>query len=168
MKSSLAKKAISVKTAKVAAPSLRPMSEVGIQHELDVAILNAEKNRLIQDTMDRREASTARPYTSRKLQSTADAQKPDLHVLHPKKSLKLIGAGHLTSTKEQQEPPINSQEHQVNSKQGVGHSTTISSIQTQLHGMIGEWSCAIKQVFFHEEMELNEDIRQPTQLLILL
>ena len=161
-------KSMSPKSLKVAAPSLRPKSEVWIQHELDVAALNAEKNRSIQDKAYGR---TTRPPSSSKksvLKFAEDTRKAEPHI-SPITNSPTQSMGQIPSNKLQRESTFN-KSHPAISKQELVevHSTAISLIQTQLHSMIGEWSCAIKQAIFHEEIALNEDNRHATQLLILL
>ncbi len=151
-------KALPVKSARLATTSLRPMSEVLIQHELDVAVLNAQKNRSIKDH------ATRSPSKKTDLKSASNIQEAQLHILSREYSVTFSDSP--KSTTKLQESSVNNQKHPLISKQGVA-AEGISSLQTQLQNMIGEWSCAIKHAIFHEEMELNEDTRHSSQLLKL-
>lgn len=167
---SFATKALPAKPARLAPPSLLSKSEVWLQHELDVATLNAEKNRSIQDSVDGR---ATRPQSTNKYKkslskSSADTHMADSHISSRTDSATL-SAGQKSSFK-LQESSIVEQGHLLISKQRVaeGQSAGIGSLQTQFQSMIGEWGCAIKQAMFPEEMALNDDARHSGQLLILL
>jgi hypothetical protein len=146
---------------------LRPMSEVWIQNELDVAALNAKKNRLIQDSVDDRATTRQRsPSKKSELKSASDSHKADPKV-SPRTDLITMSVCQISSTEVQS---ISDQGHLLISKHAVeeSHSTGISSLRTQLYDMIGEWSCVFKQAMFQEDVALNEDSRHNPQLLILL
>jgi hypothetical protein len=161
-----ATKALSATTA---APSFGPKSELWIQHELDVATLNAEKNRSIQGSVVR-----ARPQSSRKKSvlitaSDAQTQRADPHISTRSKSVTLSVCEKPLNKIQELSTNNLSQGYRLISKQGVAeeHSKGISSLRTQIQCMIGEWSCAIKQAIFQEEMGLNDSQHTP-QLLVLL
>jgi hypothetical protein len=135
---------------------------VWIQHELDVAALNAQKNRLIQDNGPTNPHSVTKKSMSK---SAVDLHRADLQNSSGANS---VTDCQTTSTK-LQASSINNQVYPQSIEQGVeGHSTGISSLQTRFQTMIDEWSCVIKQAIFHEEMGLNEDRRHTPQLLVLL
>ncbi len=164
-----ATKGQSAQPAQYAIASLRPKSEVWIQQELDVAILNAEKNRSIQDVSRRTTRSPSSSKTSvlksasspyRAYPSTTSRAKSVTLNVDEKTSTKLQKSNQ--STFDQESLPI--------SKKRVGGEQTpdAGSLQTQIQCMIGEWSYAIKQAIFQEEIELNEDTRHTPQVLVLM
>jgi hypothetical protein len=167
---SFATKALPAKPARLAPSSLLSKSEVWLQHELDVATLNAEKNRSIQDSVDASGRATRSQSTNKKSVSTSSA---DTHMadsqISSRTDLATLSASQKSSFK-LQESSIIEPGHLLISKQRVaeGQSAGVGSLQTQFQSMIGEWGCAIKQAMFPEEMALNDDARHSRQLLILL
>ena len=147
----------SSKSAALAVPSLRPKSEVWIQRELNVAASNAQKNRSIPV-----DCHAARPASSSKKCVLTYAPKPDALKDDPQISRQATSEPFTVRPKslksstslEDLESSIN-KGHSLNSNQ-EGNSTGISSLQTQLHNIIGEWSCSIKQAIFPDDMGLNE------------
>ena len=154
---------------------LRSKSESWIQHELDVAILNAEKNRSIQASavsFTRSQSSGSSKKSSLK-PVLSDSHKPDPTYISPKtrtsprtKTVTLS----VSSEKPTEMSSSSNKRYPQISNQGVvvEQRTGINSLQTQIQDMIGGWGCAIKQAIFQEEMGLNEDPRRSPQLLVLL
>ena len=157
-----ATKALPAKSAKNVPPSLRPMSEAWIQRELDVAALNAQKNRSIHDSVDGRSQSASKKPaclgSSPNSYSAPHKPTPETLVVNQQTSLML------------QESTISDKGHPLIFKQEVvlGHSTDISSLHTHFQSMISGWGGMIKQAIFHEDLGLNEDRLHAPQLLILL
>ncbi len=151
-----------------AAPCLRPKSEVWIQHELDLAVLNAEKNRSIivnvEDCARRIQSASRRKKSVLKLSS-------DVQRIDPNISQKIKSAPSNVRQRPShklQDSPTNNQGRQ-NSDKGVveEQSTGINSLQTQIQSMINEWSCAIKLAIFQGEMEYENTRHAPQQLVIV-
>ncbi len=162
MKSS-ATKTVQAKPPKPATASLRPKSDVWIQHELDIATANAQKNRSIRDGVVR----ATRPNSAGRKSVWTSAQvthRTDLPISPRADSITTVQKSSIkfqeTSIQNQGLPPMPS------SNRVEGHSSEMSSLQTQFHSMIGEWSFVIKQAIFHDDV--NEVRRHTPQLLILL
>ncbi len=154
--------------SKPASPSFQPKSEVWIQHELDVASLNAEKNRSIQDGAHDR---VTRPHSESKksvLKSTSDMHRADQRITRRPKSVTLSVSQ--KSSNKPHESSTNNQGYPLISKQILveEHNKGINLLPFQIQNVLDEWSCAIKQAIFHDDMGLNVNIRHAPQDLVLM
>ena len=140
----------SILTATLVTPSLRPKSELWIQHELDVAVLNAKKNRRIR--VD--DHATGPHQSSKKSVLTSEeaiSADPQLSPSTGSVSAEL-GQKYLTHYQELQWPMYGHGYPPI-SEQGVeGHNSGINTLQTQFQIILSEWSCVIKQAIFHDDV----------------
>ena len=151
--------------AEYAAPCLRPKSEVWIQHELDLAILNAEKNRSIQVSEVDRATKKRSTKTKSVLKSSSDAQRTGAMLPQKTNPVSL----NVSQRPSYEESSTNNQDLLHISGPGFveEQSTGINTLQTQIQSFISEWSCALKQAMFQEEIG-SDNARHAAQLLVIV
>jgi hypothetical protein len=151
----------------VGTSSLRSKSEVWIQRELDVAALNAEKNRLIHDSVDGR---AAEPHSSSKKsvrKSNADTHRADPKLPSKSDTLRQNNSPKLQESSANNQMNVLIFEQEVVKEQRREH-TGINSLPSQFQSAMIEWSSFIKQTIFNQDMGLNEVRPHVPQMLILL